>query len=80
MFEALDSAIQYIFDKKHIHRIMANFLPENKRSEKILQRLGFKIDGTAPNYLFIHGEWRTHVLASLTNHNWVPREEDKNLF
>lgn len=80
MFEALNSAIQNIFDEKHIHRIMANYLPENQRSGQLLNRLGFKIDGTSPEYLFIHGEWRTHILTSLTNHSWTPRDEDKKLF
>jgi ribosomal-protein-alanine N-acetyltransferase len=80
MFEALSSAIKYIFDEKHLHRIMANYLPENQRSGQLLNGLGFTIDGTSQDFLFINGEWRTHVLSSLTNRNWSPRDEDKSLF
>jgi ribosomal-protein-alanine N-acetyltransferase len=44
---------------------MANFRPENDRSRRLLQRLGFVEEGFARNYLFIDGAWRDHVLTSL---------------
>lgn len=80
MYEALGAGIRYIFDEKHIHRVMANHLPENQRSAGVLKRLGFRVDGTSPEYLYIQGAWRTHVLTSLTNPNWTPREEDREMF
>ncbi len=80
MFESLQKGISYIFDEKHIHRIMANYLVDNHRSAKVLSRLGFKVDGQSPDYLFIDGAWRTHVLSSLTNPDWSPRPEDRELF
>lgn len=80
MSEALKKIIQYAFTEKHLHRIMANYLPENKRSANVLQSLNFRIDGSSPDYLFIQGRWREHVLTSLTNPNWFPRPEDKSLF
>jgi ribosomal-protein-alanine N-acetyltransferase len=80
MFEALQFAIRYMFTEKHIHRIMANHLPENKRSSMVLKRLGFRVDGSSPDYLFIQGVWREHVLTSLTNPSWTPRDEERELF
>ncbi|MGZ3722265.1 MAG: GNAT family N-acetyltransferase, partial [Bdellovibrionales bacterium] len=62
MFEALSRAIEFAFNDLHIHRLMANHMPDNHRSSKLLQRLGFQVDGLAKNYLFINGEWRDHVL------------------
>jgi ribosomal-protein-alanine N-acetyltransferase len=70
MTEALVKAIQYIFDDLNLHRIMANYLPDNTRSARVLEKLGFVVEGRAQKYLFINGEWREHVLASLTNHSW----------
>jgi ribosomal-protein-alanine N-acetyltransferase len=70
MTEALDRAIQYMFDDLNLHRIMANYLPDNARSARVLEKLGFVIEGRAQKYLFINGEWREHVLTSLTNDNW----------
>lgn len=67
MTEALGGAIEYMFSSVKIHRVMANYMPHNTRSAAVLQRLGFTIDGAAKDYLFINGQWRDHVLASLTN-------------
>jgi ribosomal-protein-alanine N-acetyltransferase len=46
---------------------MANYRPENERSGILLERLGFVREGLAKDYLFIDGQWRDHVLTSLTN-------------
>lgn len=67
MREALTSAITYIFDEVGLHRIMANFRPENIRSERLLKRLGFEREGMARSYLRINGVWADHVLTSLIN-------------
>lgn len=67
MTEALGGAIKYMWSTVKLHRIMANYMPHNERSAKVLQRLGFTIEGQAKNYLFINGKWRDHVLTSLTN-------------
>lgn len=66
MFEALQRALDYIFEDLGFHRVMANYLPENERSGRLLQRLGFVIEGRAPNYLQIGGQWREHVLTART--------------
>ena len=80
MAEALEAVVNFAFEKKHLHRIMANHLPENQRSANVLKRLGFRVDGSSPDYLYIQGRWREHILNSLTNPNWTPREADKELF
>ncbi|MBL0144050.1 MAG: GNAT family N-acetyltransferase [Betaproteobacteria bacterium] len=67
MHEALTAAIGYAFLELRLHRVMANFRPENERSARLLDRLGFIREGFARNYLFIDGAWRDHVLASKTN-------------
>lgn len=72
MTEALREVIRFAFDDLKLHRLMANHLPENVRSEALLARLGFVREGFANRYLFIDGAWRDHVLTSLTN----PKEWD----
>ncbi len=67
MHEALVAAIDFAFRETRLHRIMANYRPENARSGRILDRLGFVREGFAREYLFIDGAWRDHVLTSLTN-------------
>lgn len=70
MTEALGLVIRHAFDDLRLHRIMANYLPTNERSARVLRRLGFVEEGYARQYLFISGAWRDHVLTSLTNDRW----------
>lgn len=67
MSEALQVGIRYIFSHLKFHRIEANYLPHNQRSGKLLKRLGFKVNGYAPDYLYISGQWQDHILTSLIN-------------
>ncbi|HEX7999821.1 MAG TPA: GNAT family N-acetyltransferase [Pyrinomonadaceae bacterium] len=74
MREALSAAIKYAFDELRLHRIMANYIPTNERSGRLLQRLGFTVEGYARDYLLIAGHWRDHVLTSLTNTQLKPED------
>ena len=67
MTEAVRAGIDYMFEVQRLHRIQANHLPENLRSARVLERLGFAREGYAPCYLHIAGAWRDHVLNALIN-------------
>ncbi len=66
MHEALQATLRHVFESLQLHRVQANHLPENLRSARLLQRLGFRAEGRAHAYLFINGAWRDHVLTALT--------------
>ena len=74
MHEGLKASLDYVFGQLHMHRVMANFMPHNVRSNAVLRRLGFIVEGYARDYLYINGGWRDHVLSSLTNPSWTPLE------
>lgn len=67
MHEALTSAIDFVFTQGQLHRIMANYRPENQRSGQLLRKLGFEQEGRARAYLKINGEWADHILTSRIN-------------
>lgn len=67
MSEALRATNRYMFEEQKLHRIAANYRPENFRSGRLLAKLGFRIEGYAEKYLFIDGQWRDHILTSITN-------------
>ena len=73
MREALEGAIEHMFQDRQLHRIEANYLPHTVRSGRLLRRLGFTVHGYARDYLLIDGEWQDHVLSSLLNPRWKPR-------
>ena len=72
MAEALRAANAFAFRELRLHRIMANYRPENERSGRLLERLCFVREGMAKDYLFIDGAWRDHVLTALVNPDFDP--------
>ena len=61
--------IRHAFDELKLNRIMANYLPHNERSARLLESLGFEREGYARRYLKIHDRWQDHVLTALVNPN-----------
>lgn len=69
MFEALQAACRFMFDDFQLHRIMANYIPRNERSGRLLRKMGFRIEGYAYDYLNLNGKWEDHILTSLIKEN-----------
>ncbi len=69
MKQLCQHVISYAFNNLALNRIMANYMPNNERSENLLKSLGFEIEGRAKKYLFINGLWQDHILTSLISHN-----------
>ena len=67
MREGLEATIAHMFAVAGLHRIQANYVPQNTRSGRLLERLGFASEGLAKDYLFIGGAWRDHVLTARIN-------------
>lgn len=64
MHEVLQAGLDFAFGQLTLHRVMANYLPHNERSARLLQRLGFEREGYARAYLKIAGRWQDHVLTA----------------
>jgi ribosomal-protein-alanine N-acetyltransferase len=69
MSEIVAAAVYYVFDQLELHRVVANYVPENHRSARLLEKLGFEKEGYAKSYLQIGGRWRDHVLTAKINPN-----------
>ncbi len=67
MREVVQAGIRHMFDGVGLHRIMANHMPTNIRSERLLRTLGFEREGYARSYLKIAGRWEDMVLNALVN-------------
>jgi ribosomal-protein-alanine N-acetyltransferase len=55
----------HLFTVARLHRIEIAIRPENERSLRIVERLGFTEIGLARGYLHIAGRWRDHRLFQL---------------
>lgn len=73
MQEVLPAVLDFAFGPLALHRVMANYMPHNQRSGRLLQRLGFQREGYASRYLNIAGQWQDHVLTALIAEDWQAR-------
>lgn len=70
MTEALAQVIGFAWRELNLHRIEANIMPRNKASLKVVEKLGFKHEGVAHDYLRINGKWEDHIHMVLLNSAW----------
>ncbi len=59
--EAVRRGIAVMFDDYQLHRIEANIMPRNRRSLRVVEKLGFCNEGRSPQYLKINGRWEDHI-------------------
>jgi ribosomal-protein-alanine N-acetyltransferase len=52
-----------------LHRVEAGTLLDNDASQRVLERCGFELIGTATRYLFINGAWQDHRLYQRILHD-----------
>jgi ribosomal-protein-alanine N-acetyltransferase len=62
MTDALRAALPFAFGTLGLHRLEAACLPHNGPSARVLQKSGFRREGTARRYLKINGIWQDHDL------------------
>ncbi|NHK26746.1 GNAT family N-acetyltransferase [Parvularcula flava] len=62
---AVKATVRSAFETLKMERIEAACLPDNRASQNLLVKAGFRKEGVARNYLSINGKRRDHVLFGL---------------
>jgi len=68
--EALAIIVDYLFLSKDIMRIQAQTDQRNVASHKVLEKAGFKKEGTLRNNFFMRGEWTDDYIYSIIREEW----------
>ena len=67
---AVRAILDFAFDDLALHRVEAACQPANKPSAGLLEKLTFRCEGRAREYLRINGVWRDHDLYAVTAREW----------
>lgn len=71
MTRGLSAVIARVFRTHNLHRLEANIQPENEASRRLVQRLGFRLEGYSPRYLKLAGRWRDHERWAILAEEWT---------
>lgn len=63
-YEAITNAINIVIPEYHFHRVEAHILPFNFPSIRLIENLGFQLEGTAYSYAHVNGQRRDHLQYS----------------
>jgi ribosomal-protein-alanine N-acetyltransferase len=62
---AVAMAVDHCFDVLGLHRIEIAIRPENAKSLRVVEKLGFRAEGVRPRFLHIDHDWRDHLIFAL---------------
>ncbi len=68
--EAVTMLVDYIFLSKDIVRIQADTNADNVGSQRVLEKVGFTLEGILRKVHFVHGTWRNFIQFSILREEW----------
>lgn len=76
MSEALIALTAFAFDRLDLHRLEICIVPRNANSRRVVDKVGFRLEGTAERYLQIAGIWEDHLRYAITVEEWQERRDE----
>ena len=68
--EAVQLMVDNLFIYRNIVRIQATVNVGNKAAQRVLEKAGFKVEGTIRKLSFVRGEWKDRILYSILLEEW----------
>lgn len=68
--EAVTAMLDFCFAELGLHRLEAFIHPDNQRSLRLIERLGFRREGLLRDHLRVGDEWRDDALYALLAVEW----------
>lgn len=67
---ALLLVCRFAFEHAGLHRLQPAVMPRNGRSQRVVEKAGFRREGCARRYLRIAGVWEDHDIFAMTLEDW----------
>ena len=67
---------RYAFEDLGLHRLEICIVPRNENSQRVMEKLDIRNEGTALRFLEINGVWEDHVRYAITIEEWQERREE----
>ncbi|MFF7215158.1 GNAT family N-acetyltransferase [Streptomyces sp. NPDC008238] len=71
--EAVTTLLDRLFTECGLHRVSAECDARNSASARLLERVGFRLEGRRPAHSWIKGEWTDDLLFGLLADGWERR-------
>ena len=68
--EAVQILVDYLFLSRDIVRIEAEVSPENRASQRVLEKAGFAREGIIRKSVYARGTWHDGVIFSILREEW----------
>lgn len=75
MTQAVALAISFAFEHAGLHRVQAAVMPWNIGSNRVVQKVGFRLEGLSLRYLQINGKWEDHNIYAITAEEWTGKSQ-----
>jgi RimJ/RimL family protein N-acetyltransferase len=68
--EAAQLLVDYLFLHEQVQRIQAETHPDNRASQRVLEKAGFQLEGRLRRTVFSRGRWRDTLMFSVLREEW----------
>ncbi|MBQ9132339.1 MAG: GNAT family N-acetyltransferase [Clostridia bacterium] len=75
--EALSRVLRFGFEELKLHRIEARFISENKRSRRVMEKVGMTFEGVLREGMLVKGAYVDVGICSILASEWWERQNQK---
>lgn len=68
--EAVSLVVDFALTDGGLHRVQAAVMPWNLASIRVVEKVGFRLEGLSKWYLQINGKWEDHNIYAITQEDW----------
>lgn len=72
--EAMIGLLTFLFDTKHLHRVVETVDAENPAAINLMKSIGFRLEGEFIENIFFKGKWGSEYQYAMLKREWDARK------